>query len=326
MTGLVTDANGAKIGAGEYVTDANGQIVLTGLTPGMSLVVREVKTVKGYVLNDAPQTIQVGTGNGASLLTAPSSVAAGANATGNDLTFYDEPLSTLVVHKYVKGTDNQPLPGVTFKIVDGSGKNVGNSDGLFVTDANGDITIPDLEPGTVVKVREVKTVDGYVLDGTPQDIEIRNGELHELTFWNAPKQSLVIRIFVTDTTTPIPGAAFHVTDSSGVLIGDFITDNNGEILISGLVPGVTVTAKETRSVSGYILDSTPQSVKIKSGETQTITFYNSPKGSLSVMKLDSLTERPLSGAEFRVTTAKGDVYCKGRLRTTPKYNMAAGHL
>ena len=36
-----------------------------------------------------------------------------------------------------------------------------------------------------------------------------------------------------------------------------------------------------------------------------------------------------SGTEddpFLITTADGDVYCKGRLRTTPKYNMAAGHL
>ena len=86
------------------------------------------------------------------------------------LSFYDEPLSTLVVHKYVKGTDNETLSGVTFKVVDGTGKNVGNSDGLFVTDANGDIMIPDLELGTVLKVREVKTVDGYVLNGTPHSV------------------------------------------------------------------------------------------------------------------------------------------------------------
>ena len=149
VTFLVTDNNGNRIGNGEYVTDDNGQILLNGLTPGMSLVVREVKTVKGYVLNGAPQTIQIGAGD-ANAVTLSAQPARGAsNANGNSLTFYDEPLSTLVVHKYVKGTENQPLPGVTFKIVDGSGKNVGNSDGLFVTDDNGDITIPDLEPGTV---------------------------------------------------------------------------------------------------------------------------------------------------------------------------------
>ena len=309
VTFLVTDTNGAKIGAGEYVTDANGQIVLTGLTPGTSLVVREVKTVKGYVLNGTPQTIRVGTG-GASLLTAPSSVVADANATGNGLTFYDEPLSTLVVHKYVKGTDSEPLPGVTFKIVDGSGKNVGNSDGVFVTDDSGDIVIENLEPGTVIKAREIKTVDGYVLDGTPRDIQIQNSELHELTFWNAPKQSLVIRKFAANTTTPIPGVTFRVTDSEGKAVGasngEFVTDANGEILITGLTPGVSVIAKETKTVSGYVLDSTPQTVKIKSGEAQSLVFYNSPKGSLSVIKRDSLTDAPLSGAEFKVTDAKGE--------------------
>ena len=42
---------------------------------------------------------------------------------------------------------------------------------------------------------------------TPPDIEIQNSELHELTFWNAPKQSVVIRKFATDTTTPLAGVA-----------------------------------------------------------------------------------------------------------------------
>ena len=404
VTFLVTDANGAKIGAGEYVTDANGQIVLTGLTPGMTLVVREVKTVKGYVLNGAPQTIQVGNGGGASLLSTPSYVTATATGAGNSLTFYDEPLSTLAIHKYVSGTDNQPLPGVTFKVVDGSGKNIGNSDGVFVTDDSGDIVITDLEPGTVVKVREIKTVDGYVLDGTPQDILIQSSELHELTFWNAPKQSLTVEKYAKGTTTPLPGAKFLVTDNgqpigerngefttddngrfvltgltpgvtitvkeieapdgyvldstpksvkiqsleaqtltfynvpkqrliiqkyvtasttplSGVTFlitdtdgrtignsnGEFVTDANGRIVIDGLTPGMSVTAKETKASSGYILDSTPQTIKIQSGEAQSLVFYNSPKGSLSVIKRDSLTDAPLSGAEFKVTTAKGEV-------------------
>ena len=53
------------------------------------------------------------------------------------------------------------------------GKNVGNSDGIYVTDTSGDITIPNLEAGTVIKAREIRTVDGYLLDGTPQDISVK---------------------------------------------------------------------------------------------------------------------------------------------------------
>ena len=221
-----------------------------------------------------------------------------------------------MIHKFVTGTDNEPLSGVTFKVVDGSGKNVGNSDGVFVTDDSGDIVITGLERGTVIKAREIKTVDGYVLDGTQQDIEIQNGELHELTFWNAPKQSVVIRKFATDTTTPLAGVTFHVAYSDGETIGDFVTNHNGEIAVSGLVPGVTITAQETKTVSGYILDSTPQSVKVKSGEAQSLVFYNSPKGSLSVIKRDSLTDAPLSGAEFKVTDAKGKVVDQNEGKTS----------
>ena len=308
VTFLITDANGSRIGNGEYVTDANGQIVLTGLTPGLTLVVREVKTVKGYVLNGAPQTIQVGNGSGASLLSTPSSVTATATGTGNSLTFYDEPLSTLAIHKYVSGTDNQPLPGVTFKVVDGSGKNIGNSDGIYVTDDSGDIVITDLEPGTVVKVREIKTVDGYVLDGTPQDIQIQNSELHELTFWNAPKQSLTVEKYAKGTTTPLPGAKFLVTDNGqpmGESNGEFTTDDNGRFVLTELTPGVTITVKEIEAPDGYVLDGTPKTVKIKSGEAQSVTFYNVPEQRLIIQKYVTASTTPLSGVTFLITDTDG---------------------
>ena len=274
VTFMVTDANGGKIG--EYVTDENGEILVSGLTPGMTLVAREVKTVKGYALNGTPQTIQVGVN--ADLQSAPDVTVKGAAAvnsgfnSGNSMTFYDEPLSTLVIHKYVTGTENQPLPGVTFKVVDGNGANVGNADGIYTTDDSGEIVIPNLEQGTVVKVREIRTVNGYLLDGKPQDIQIRNSELHELTFWNDPVQTLTIRKFAADTSTPLSGVTFHVTGADGKNIGssngNFITDRNGEIVISDLTPGDVLTVKETKTVSGYVLDSTPQTVKIQSGEAQ----------------------------------------------------------
>ena len=36
----------------------------------------------------------------------------------------------------------------------------------------GEIVLEGIEPGTTVKVREIKTVEGFVLDGTPQDKKV----------------------------------------------------------------------------------------------------------------------------------------------------------
>lgn len=45
-------------------------------------------------------------------------------------------------------------------------------------------------------------------------------------------------------------------------------DENGRIVIEGLEPGVTITAKEIKTLEGYVLDTTPKSIKIKVGEAQ----------------------------------------------------------
>ena len=130
----VTDADGVPLGNGEYVTDDNGQIVIPNLAPGLTVSVREVRSASGFVLNGTPQTVKI--------------KAAGNNA----LTFYDEPLSALVIHKYEEGTQNKPLSGVEFRITDGSGASVGN--GAYYTDKNGEIRVENLEPGMTVTVRE----------------------------------------------------------------------------------------------------------------------------------------------------------------------------
>ena len=68
--------------------------------------------------------------------------------------------------------------------------------------------------------------------------------------------------------------------SAGAFIGndngEFTTDRNGQFTITGLTPGVTVTATQTATVSGYILDTSPQNILIKKGNAQSVTFYNAP--------------------------------------------------
>ncbi len=95
---------------------------------------------------------------------------------GNDLTFENDPKQTLTIHKYIEGTQNEPLAGVCFKVVDGSGTPVGPSDGTFYTDSKGEIVIEGLEPGATITAQEVKTVDGFVLDGTPKSVKIKAGQ------------------------------------------------------------------------------------------------------------------------------------------------------
>ena len=60
--------------------------------------------------------------------------------------------------------------------MNGVGAVVGPNNGYYTTDKDGRITISNLEPGTVITAKETKTLDGFVLDGNPQTIEIKAGE------------------------------------------------------------------------------------------------------------------------------------------------------
>ena len=112
---------------------------------------------------------------------------------------------------------------------------------------------------------------------------------NDLTFENDPKTRLIIEKYITGTTTPLKGVAFLVTESNGQLLGpnngEYVTDENGRIVIEGLEPGVTIIAKEIRTLDGYILDTTPKTIQIKVGDAQTLKFYNTPIGGLELIKV-----------------------------------------
>ncbi|MPM63967.1 hypothetical protein SDC9_110852 [bioreactor metagenome] len=104
--------------------------------------------------------------------------------------------------------------------------------------------------------------------------------------------------------TPLAGVTFLVTDSSGAVVGPnngvYVTDKNGRFVISGLTPGTTVTAKETKSVKGFVLDSTPQSILIKEGEVQRLTFWNKAFTGILIHKVDAVSGRGVPQVSFLV--------------------------
>ena len=202
-----------------------------------------------------------------------------------------------------------PISDVEFFITDSDGSVIGNANGKYVTDSAGTIRIDGLTPGMTVIAKEVRAKDGYILDDTPQSIKIKRNSVMTLEFRNTPKGGVLGKKVDAVTNAPISDVEFLVTDSDGNFIGSangkFVTDSAGTFTITDVAPGTTLIIKETRAKDGYILDDTPQTVKIKSGEVVTVEFRNQPKGNLIVVKQDSVTKKPLEGAWFKIVYADG---------------------
>ena len=96
------------------------------------------------------------------------------------------------------------------------------SNGRYVTDERGEIVITGLQPSTIV-IRELRAPDGYILDNAPVTVEVGASDTQTIDIYNDATQVLTIQKFIADTTKPIAGVTFLITDSSGAVLGP----NNG---------------------------------------------------------------------------------------------------
>ena len=94
-------------------------------------------------------------------------------------------------------------------------------------------------------------MEGFVLDGTPQDIKIEAGHVQQLAFWNKRAGTLVIQKKDKVSGAFIAGAEFQLTYAGGGFVNDdnghlssngiYTTNDKGEIRVSGVVG--TIVAK-----------------------------------------------------------------------------------
>ncbi len=285
-----TSGTGGTV-VGEIKTSQNGTAILTGLAAG-TYVCEEISAPDGYVITDATETVYL-SGKDQDVIT---------------VTFGNDKMGSLLIVKKDAVT-GAPISDVEFFITDSDGSVIGNANGKYVTDSAGTIRIDDLTPGMTVIAKEVRAKEGYILDDTPQSIKIKRNAVITLEFRNQPKGGVLVKKVDAVTNAPIPDVEFLVTDSDGNLIGNangkFVTDSAGTFTITDVAPGTTLIIKETRAKAGYILDDTPQTVKVKSNEVVTVEFRNAPKGNLIIVKQDSVTKEPLEGVEFKITYADG---------------------
>ena len=296
---LLTDSSGHYLG--RFTTNAAGEILVDGLEPGMTVIVREVRAKTGYLLDDSPQHALIKSGETV------------------HLQFLNQPAGNLIIRKVSSGPNKEPLEGVEFKITYADGSFVPDangelsSNGIYYTNKSGEIRISGVV-GTVVAT-ETKTIPGFTIDEATrtQTVVVNPNDTQTLTFYNKPTTTLILQKYISGTKNePLAGVQFLVTDSSGAVVGPnngyYTTDSAGQIVIEGLTDGMTVTAKEVKSVDGFVLDGTPQSIKIDQSQSpQRMTFWNERQGALIINKLSSLDRKtPLEGVTFKITTATGE--------------------
>lgn len=311
LEGAVFDvryADGTVVGDsnGVFTTGADGTILITGLEANKAIVVTETKAPDGFAIDTTPQTITTQAGKVV------------------QLTFANAPYGKIIIEKRDSKT-NELLPGAEFRVTTAAGCEVGQngvigdtnltSNGIFTTGADGKITITNVRPGNYI-ITEIKAPDGYLIDDPTRTITVTSGDTQTIVFKDTKPGGLIIEKRDSVTKEPLAGATFKVTTSDGRFVaqdggatstnGLYTTDANGQFHIVDLDPD-TYVVTEVTAPDGYLMDAPSQTVKIEKNDTQTLTFYDTPLGGLTIVKVDSESGKRLEGAKIEVAKMNGEI-------------------
>ena len=282
QNGVIGDTNLTSNGI--FTTGADGKITITNVRPG-NYVITEIKAPDGYLIDDPTRTITVTSGDTQTIV------------------FKDTKPGGLIIEKRDSVT-KVPLAGATFKVTTSDGRFVAqdggatSTNGLYTTDANGQIHIVDLDPDTYV-VTEVTAPDGYLMDAPSQTVKIEKNDTQTLTFYDTPLGGLTIVKVDSESGKRLEGAKIEVAKLNGEIVGTYVTDKLGVIQLPDLDDG-WYQLTEIKAPKGYLLDSTPQKVEVKKGETKTFEFENTASASMLIHKIDSVTRKGIQGVKFVV--------------------------
>lgn len=282
QNGVIGDTNLTSNGI--FTTGADGKITITNVRPG-SYIITEIKAPDGYLIDDPTRTITVTSGDTQTIV------------------FKDTKPGGLIIEKRDSVT-KEPLSGATFKVTTSDGRFVAqdggatSTNGLYTTDANGQIHIVDLDPDTYV-VTEVTAPDGYLMDAPSQTVKIEKNDTQTLTFYDTPLGGLTIVKVDSESGKRLEGAKIEVAKMNGEIVGTYVTDKLGVIQLPDLDDG-WYQLTEIKAPKGYLLDSTPQKVEVKKGETKTFEFENTASASMLIHKIDSVTRKGIQGVKFVV--------------------------
>ncbi len=112
-----------------------------------------------------------------------------------------------------------------------------------------------------------------------------------------------------ETGEALSGVTFEIKQENGQTLGNYTTNEWGEIKLNNLYPQV-LTLTEIATQDEYILNSTPVTVELEWNKTSSITLKNMhKKGNLRIIKVDKDdNEITLGGIEFDLVYPDGTTY------------------
>ncbi|WP_144609846.1 SpaA isopeptide-forming pilin-related protein [Bacillus cereus] len=200
------------------------------------------------------------------------------------------------------GEQKEVLQGAVFDVFNSKNEKIGT----ITTNEKGIASLSGLEIGTYT-LKEVKSPTGYVLNGQPQQIEVKTGEVATITVQNTKVKGNIEIKKLSDSGKTLPKVEFTVYTAEGKEITKTITNEQGIAQVKDLPYGKYYFV-ETKGVEGYLFNQTKYPFEIKEqGKTLTFTVENKEvKGNVQLLKVDGENpDKKLEGAVFVLQDSKG---------------------
>ena len=223
---------------------------------------------------------------------------------------------------------NKKLIGAKFHIEDSNKKVVGE----LVTNEEGEAISKDLPKGNYTLV-EIEAPKDYELLKDKIAVKVEKDAVVEIKIGNKKlpdpmgKMKLV-KVDISDKNKKLAGAKFHIEDSKGKIVGELVTNEEGEVISKDLPKG-NYTLVEVEAPKGYELLKEKITVKVEKDAVVEIKIGNKklpdPTGQFEIEKVDDKDiNLKLQGAIFQVLDKEGKEVA--RLTTDEKGKVISSQL
>lgn len=244
--------------------------------------IREIKTNEYYELNREPINIKLE-----------------ANKVETIIVKNKKKQGKIRVVKIDKDNNEIRIPNVVFNVMDLDGNIVEQ----LTTNENGEAISKELDIDKEYVVQEVKTLENYKLEETPQKILLKENQISDIVFENEKKKGKIqiIKVDKDDNTIRIPNVVFQIKDEKNNIVDTIKTDKNGEAISKKLPIDQKYTILEISTGKEYVLNAETITVTLTEDEITEVHFENEKiKGNVEITKIDKKTNERLKGATFGI--------------------------